>query len=262
MNEGDTRVPLILGVILPLLLLTFTVVLLRVYTRAVLLKQFGADDVWAVLSMVFITPCTFGILLGIKYGFGRHQVFLTEEEIRNCFKLYYVSIIFYPATLGAIKTTLLCQYYRAFATEMRTILIVSMILVSVWIISQIFLAIFICTPTAAFWDRNLQGKCLRKQPMWYITAAGNIVTDIMIIAIPFPVVINLKLARRQRYVLVAVFCLGFLSNPPSELYTRHSVGECRFGVLVVRRSLLRTAMRLRPDSTTFLFKILSDVAYS
>ncbi|KAJ0155933.1 Oxidase FUB9 [Fusarium oxysporum f. sp. albedinis] len=52
MREGDTRAPLILGVVLTLLLLTFSVVLLRVYTRAMLLKQFGTDDIWAVLSMV------------------------------------------------------------------------------------------------------------------------------------------------------------------------------------------------------------------
>lgn len=52
MKEADTRAPLILGVVLTLLLLTLSIVLLRVYTRAMLLKQFGADDIWAVLSMV------------------------------------------------------------------------------------------------------------------------------------------------------------------------------------------------------------------
>ncbi|CVK99311.1 uncharacterized protein FPRO_03875 [Fusarium proliferatum ET1] len=139
-------------------------------------------------------------------------MFLTEEDSRNCFKVFYVSIILYLVSLGAIKTTLLCQYYRAFATnKMRTVLLVAMVLVSTWSISQIFLNIFICTPVAAFWDPAIQGKCVPKHPMWYITAAGNIATDIIIIAIPLPVVMKLKLARRQRFVLLAVFCVGFLT---------------------------------------------------
>ncbi|EXL72588.1 hypothetical protein FOPG_11859 [Fusarium oxysporum f. sp. conglutinans race 2 54008] len=212
MKEGDTRAPLILGVVLTLLLLTFSVVLLRVYTRAMLLKQFGADDIWAVLSMASIASCAFSILLGIKYGFGRHQVFLTEEESRNYFKVFYVSIILYLVSLGAIKTTLLCQYYRAFAiNKMRTVLLVAIVFVSAWSISQIFLNIFICTPIAAFWDRAVEGKCIPRNPTWYITAAGNIATDIMIIVLPFPVVIKLNLARRQRFVLLGVFCVGFLT---------------------------------------------------
>ena len=125
--------------------------------------------------------------------------------------MFYVSIILYLVSLGAIKTTLLCQYYRAFAiNKMRTVLLVAIVFVSAWSISQIFLNIFICTPIAAFWDRAIEGKCIPSNPTWYITAAANIATDIMIIVLPFPVVIKLNLARRQRFVLLGVFCVGFL----------------------------------------------------
>jgi len=62
MKEGDTLAPVILGAVLPLLLLTVTVVLLRVYTRAILLKQFGPDDIWTVLSMVSPSFDTIGYI--------------------------------------------------------------------------------------------------------------------------------------------------------------------------------------------------------
>ncbi|KAI1029381.1 hypothetical protein LB504_010617 [Fusarium proliferatum] len=274
MKEADTRAPLILGVILTLLLLTLSIVLLRVYTRAMLLKQFGADDIWAVLSMVIPSFYVKARGSGIKYGFGRHQVFLTEEESRNYFKVFYVSIILYLVSLGAIKTTLLCQYYRAFAiNKMKTVLLVAMVFVSAWSISQIFLNIFICTPIAAFWDRTIEGRCIPRNPTWYITAAGNIATDIMIIVIPFPVVIKLNLARRQRFVLLGVFCVGFLQVIPkqSRLYMCHlygshglpryprrpDLGQRRTGMLVIHRTLLRAAMRLRPNTAAFRLTILS-----
>ncbi|KAF5618733.1 integral membrane protein [Fusarium sp. NRRL 52700] len=195
MKEEDTRAPLILGVVISLLTLTLGVVLARVYTRAVLLRQFGADDVWAVLSMTSIASCAFAMLLGLKYGFGRHQVFLTEDEVKEYLKLFYVSVILYVVSLAAIKTTFLCQYYRAFAIrKMRIVIIVALVLVSAWSIFQIFFS-----------------KCIQKGPAWYLPAVGNIVTDIMILVIPIPVVMKLNLARRQRYVLLGIFCVGFLT---------------------------------------------------
>ncbi|KAH7222624.1 uncharacterized protein BKA55DRAFT_668183 [Fusarium redolens] len=174
MKEEDSRAPLILGVVLTLLLLTFSVVLLRVYTRAILLKQLGADDIWAMLSFASIAACAFSILLGLKYGLGRHEVFLTEEESKNYFKLFYVSIILYLISLGAIKTTLLCQYYRAFAiNKIKTVLLVTIVFVSAWSISQIFLNIFVCTPIAAFWDRAVQGKCIPRNPTCNSLSSGD-----------------------------------------------------------------------------------------
>ncbi|KAH7210030.1 hypothetical protein DER44DRAFT_809672 [Fusarium oxysporum] len=210
MKEGDTRAPLILGVVLTLLLLTFSVVLLRLYTRAILLKQFGADDIWAVL----------------------HQVFLTEEESRNYFKVFYVSIILYLVSLGAIKTTLLCQYYRAFAiNKMRTVLLVAMVFVSAWSISQIFLNIFICTPIAAFWDRAIQGKCIPRNPTCNSLSRGD------------------KAEPGSSAALCPAW--GFLrglSNRLSGYQRRLHLGKRRAGVLVIHRTLLRTAMRLCPDA--------------
>ncbi|EGU79535.1 hypothetical protein FOXB_09939 [Fusarium oxysporum f. sp. conglutinans Fo5176] len=227
MKEGDTRAPLILGVVLTLLLLTFSVVLLRVYTRAMLLKQFGADDIWAVLSM----------------HTARHQVFLTEEESRNYFKrkVFYVSIILYLVSLGAIKTTLLCQYYRAFAiNKMRTVLLVAIVFVSAWSISQIFLNIFICTPIAAFWDRAVEGKCIPRNPTCTSLPRGD------------------KAESGSSAALCPAWgLLRGLSNGLSGYQRRPHLGKCRVGVLVIHRTLLRTAMRLRPDATTFRFTVLS-----
>ncbi|RYP93297.1 hypothetical protein DL770_000586 [Monosporascus sp. CRB-9-2] len=77
---------------------------LRVFTRSVLVKQFGADD-WAALAAGFCA-LTCGLLvaiseptadrfpefwlmwlLDIKYGLGRHARTLTPEEMTNYFKV-------------------------------------------------------------------------------------------------------------------------------------------------------------------------------
>lgn len=107
--------------------------------------------------------------------------------------------------------TFLAQYYRAFATQgTKKILIISIVIVSTWSISQIFVVLFLCQPMAAFWDKSIDGKCLPNNPQWYINAAGNIATDVLIILLPMPFLIRLNIPSRQRYALVAIFCLGFL----------------------------------------------------
>ncbi|KAG5768514.1 hypothetical protein H9Q72_003979 [Fusarium xylarioides] len=212
MSAKPTRVPLALGIIVPLVCLTFFVVSLRIYTRVIIIKKIGVDDYWAIASFVLLFACAFDILWGINYGFGRHISSLTDEQRSNFMKVLYISILLYNFTLSAIKITFLAQYYRAFAVQgTKKILIVSIAIVSAWSLSQIFVVLLLCQPMAAFWDKSISGKCLPNNPQWYINAAGNIATDLLIILLPLPFLIKLNIPSRQRYALVAIFCPGFFT---------------------------------------------------
>ena len=111
--------------------------------------------------------------------------------------------------MTCVKLTFLLQYYRALGTKQnrRLILIAGAIVVS-WSVSQVFVQIFICTPVSAFWEGG--GKCIPNIPQWYINAGGNILTDIMILLLPLPIIWQLKLVKGQKFILVGIFCLGFL----------------------------------------------------
>lgn len=111
--------------------------------------------------------------------------------------------------MGAIKTTFLLQYYRVFARPMvRNVIIAAGVVIGGWSTSQIFLAIFACTPVSAFWTG--EGTCIDNLPAWYVNAAGNIITDLIVLILPLPVIKNLNLASHQKIILLGVFCLGFL----------------------------------------------------
>lgn len=122
--------------------------------------------------------------------------------------------------------TFLLQYYRTFATNKRTrmILIIATVIVGGWSISQLGVQIFICVPVAAFWDINVKGKCIPNIPQWYINAGGNILTDIMVLTLPLPIIGRLKLGRNQKYLLMGIFCLGFLYVSIPKLPLFHNVG--------------------------------------
>lgn len=47
-------------------------------------------------------------------------------------------------------------------------------------------------------------------PFWYINAAGNIATDLAIFIMPLPALSKLQLGKKQKYMLLGIFSLGFL----------------------------------------------------
>ena len=124
---------------------------------------------------------------------------------------FYVSIVFYNASLAGIKMTFLLQYYRILAIQrMRTICVAAMVIIGCWGLSQILVQIFVCNPIEGAWDKSVEAKCIPNFPQWYINAGGNIITDIVILILPLPVIGKLNLERPQKWILLFIFCLGFL----------------------------------------------------
>jgi hypothetical protein len=121
----------------------------------------------------------------------------------------------YNAALFAIKMTFLFQYYRVLAVNqhIKKVYIAAIALVGCWALSQVLVEIFICVPIDAFWDHNVPGRCIPNYPQWYINAAGNIISDIVVFVLPLPVISKLSLPRMQKIILMFIFCLGFLYVP-------------------------------------------------
>lgn len=128
-------------------------------------------------------------------------------------QLFYFTIVTYNIGLGLIKMAILLQYYRLFAMKMRKVTIFVMVVIGSWATAMVFQSIFSCTPIQGFWDKKMEPKahCIPDLPRWYIDAAGNIASDLVIFALPIPVLWSLQLPKVQRLSLIGVFCLGFLT---------------------------------------------------
>lgn len=129
-----------------------------------------------------------------------------DDRHRPCFndmltrlaKNFYVVLIWYNIAIGLIKITFLTQYYRVLPTSrVRKLCIVAMVIVGSWSLSQILLTIFLCVPISGFWDSSVEASCIPTPAEWYQNAAGNIVTDVAIFCLPFPVLRRLNLPRAQ-----------------------------------------------------------------
>jgi len=94
---------------------------------------------------------------------------------------------------------------------MRRVIIAALTFVSLWSISQLLVTIFNCTPIEKFWLPQKPGTCIPNLPFWYINAAGNILTDVIVFVVPLPALGSLKLKRAQKIMLLGIFSLGFFT---------------------------------------------------
>ncbi|CAK7226762.1 hypothetical protein SEUCBS140593_006351 [Sporothrix eucalyptigena] len=209
-NESTAWVVITVSVIT--MTIALAAVVARVFTRAVLVKQFGADDWGAVIAGISLLLCGIWVCLNIKNGLGKHAWTLTGPEIEQYFMYFYISIVWYNWTLVVVKLSFLLQYYRVFSVpKIRRIIIAMMVVIGGWSLSQLFVGIWICKPIAKFWNSALPGTCIPNIPQWYINAAGNIASDVSIFLFPIPILKNLNLKRTQKYIVIGIFSLGFFT---------------------------------------------------
>lgn len=58
------------------------------------------------------------------------------------------------------------------------------------------------------WDTSIDGKCIDTIPFYFSLAGTSIGLDLIIIALPLPVLWKLQLRLKQKIILAALFALG------------------------------------------------------
>lgn len=80
-----------------------------------------------------------------------------------------------------------------------------------WAISVILEALLLCRPFAFNWDPTIPGGVCGDRNRVYVSAGVlNVVTDFMVIALPVPHILGLKLVLRRKLGLLFMFTMGIL----------------------------------------------------
>lgn len=92
----------------------------------------------------------------------------------------------------------------------RLSVFITMFVVTASGISILFYSIFQCYPIRAAWDSSITGVCINRVASYKATAILGVITDAMIIVIPVPLVMGLKMSWQKKFGLMALFGLGSL----------------------------------------------------
>lgn len=72
--------------------------------------------------------------------------------------------------------------------------------------------VFQCQPVSKSWHPDMNGKCLADFPTWIATATLTIVCDVFVFLLPVPLFFSLQISLRRKFVLSALFVLGFFTT--------------------------------------------------
>lgn len=159
--------------------------------------------------------------MGAHYDIIPHETYVTQMW---CF---WASVPIYQTSLITTKMSILFQYRRVFSTTPRMRLACNLLIgfLAVYGTWTIVSAWANCVPIAKFWDPTIAGFCFDKEALWFSNSAIHIVTDLLILIYPMPVIQSLQLPSRQKYALMAVFALGglYVSTCPISIPTSISL---------------------------------------
>ncbi|CAI7619827.1 unnamed protein product [Penicillium manginii] len=129
----------------------------------------------------------------------------------NQLKCLWAAIPMYNASLAFTKFSILLQYIRIFpARSFRLACYIVMAVVATYSAWAIVSGYVNCVPVAKFWNHDLPGHCLNFEAVWFFNASMNIATDVILLALPMPQLLNLQLPKTQKIALMGVFAIGIL----------------------------------------------------
>ncbi|KAE8331904.1 hypothetical protein BDV39DRAFT_200560 [Aspergillus sergii] len=189
----------------------FLAIVLRFYIRIHTKRSLWLDDYAALYSAIMVAGYCASSILQTRWGLGLHAEYFPTANVKQFSKIQYVGGPFYAMSLLGFKVSLLASYLRigGFVKVYRTIIIVAIVAVIVNQVIFTFLFIFPCRPIAMQWDPDLSGKCIDTLKSYYALAGTSLGFDIVIIALPLPVLWKLQLGKRQKVALCCVFAIGF-----------------------------------------------------
>ncbi|KAF3920952.1 hypothetical protein ABW20_dc0106517 [Dactylellina cionopaga] len=209
---AETRQPLFYGITFALLICSFAIVSLRFYCRAHLIKKIGLDD-WLILAGL-ILAWVLGILnyFHVSHGTGKHIETITFDALIPTLKHWYVYQLIYPIVLCVIKLSIL-SFYKGISPQRgyQITIWATVGLVIAYTITIIFVYMFECPKPSMSWAVTFPTGCMSLPALYYSSASVNILTDLIILVLPIPILITLQVQRRKRIALIGIFFIGFIA---------------------------------------------------
>lgn len=111
-----------------------------------------------------------------------------------------------------IKASIVLFYWRLFGGDQRirvALLVIGAMLFS-WFVGGLVSSLLMCQPIQKFWKKPMPGKCVDSLVFFRAIAGTNLATDVLLLALPVPVLWGLRRPVSERLALIAVFAVGAL----------------------------------------------------
>lgn len=155
------------------------------------------------------------------------------RETDSSAQTWYFSLFFYCVSLGLSKTSICVIYVTIFtydwAKKCSWAMLIFVVVHNLWALGT---TLTFCIPLQSVWDPRVKASYCHSESIWWVntryehphhspspqrvvwklTACSSlgVFTDFLIFLLPIPMIMPLKLPRRQKIAVTVVFAIGFL----------------------------------------------------
>lgn len=151
------------------------------------------------------------VLYAVHLGAGKHVIFL--KDIPAFAKSIIAMEVLYCVGTSSFKWSALLLFHRVFGSVPRFTALLWCLAAIILVnnIAEIFLSVFQCNPVHKAWDTKAKGTCVNILPAAVIPGTINVVSDIVTVLLPMPLVCKLHMQLNRKIQLVGIFLLsGFV----------------------------------------------------
>ncbi|KAL0932859.1 uncharacterized protein CTRU02_211822 [Colletotrichum truncatum] len=187
---------------------------LRLYSRHMRRVPFGVDDYLYMVSLIlFYAFVVIQFMMQFLGGAGHHVVLLQPWHIEKLMKFGYASQVVYALSLGSLKISICWMLQRIFFVKPFKIAAwATMGLSTAWMLMTILIGLLICRPIAMQWDPTIPGGvCGDQVTAFAAVGVVDLIVDVIIFALPIPMVLKLQISKAHRVALMSIFGAGILT---------------------------------------------------
>ncbi|KAI0907487.1 hypothetical protein F4823DRAFT_602886 [Ustulina deusta] len=203
-------------------ILIITAVSLRFYSRHITRAGYGWDD-WTALAALLFTLALNGIFLGatIEGAITGHSPVVDGWPVTTPLEIVaqkykYAFQTTEKIVFGLIKISILLLWDRLFGSSkhFRTLCWVMIGITVAWTLAFFFTTVFQC---GTRWSMNWSpigiflSQCIESLNVLTVFSATDILSDLIIICMPIPLIWRLHLPTKKKIALNSVFLIGFFT---------------------------------------------------
>ncbi|KIW05020.1 hypothetical protein, variant 2 [Verruconis gallopava] len=207
---GETKAPQLIASVSVFLPLAIAAVVMRIWVRIKMIRNFGWDDVMMVVALLNFAMYCSALMVIVANGGGTHLAHLKNIRLGIIFTV--VAEVSYLTTILFLKISLGLFFLRVVQSKWQRRAIYGVVIMSTLIQAyHALFYIFACGNPRYYPEHILADKCIPGRiqvDLAYEQAAVTTATDLFFALIPIPLLWDTTLDRRSKLSVAFVLLLG------------------------------------------------------
>ncbi|KAK0641802.1 hypothetical protein B0T16DRAFT_431481 [Cercophora newfieldiana] len=199
-------------VTIPVLVLTPITVFLfaiRAWARHTM-SGFATEDWVLLVGLLFALGTDTAFLVMVQRGFGLHLEALSNADSIFVLRAFWLVQMMYKVSLQATKISLLLFYVRIFhhIAWFKKISYATIGFLLVYLLATTIVSVLQCRPIERAWAPGSKDQCIALLSFFVFNGAVAVMTDLIVLGLPLPLIWGLQLPLTQKLSLIPVFGIG------------------------------------------------------